>query len=311
MPTLGDGTVIPSHLEIESTPSYSAGDVFSNVRLRFGEVQKVIYPKDADSRTKQFIEYNVYVQERSHGTGNGRLYKHCLLINPLAGLADKAMWTLRGSNSIADKKKNRRGNGSKVLLLCVNGETSNAVIIGGLRNQDDKADIDVSKPQMETVFNGIAFKINDDGEFSLTFNGPTDIDGKLRDDIDKKTVGASITFTKEGKIVVKENQALEIGEATDKFPLFSTYRDAEHNMFQSLQQGITNMATKLTTAAIALNTAGAAVAGPFMAAAAGPQLINASAQLNLAVAELQKMAQSISEFEAKADQYLSKKNKND
>lgn len=308
MPTLGDGTVIPSHLEIESTPPYSAGDSFSNVKLRFGEVQKVTYPKDDDSSTKQFVEYDVYVQERSNGTGNGRLYKHCLMINPFAGLADKAIWTLRGSNSINSPQKNRRGHGSKVLVLCINGETSNAVIIGGLRDQDDQTEADVDSHHLEAIFNGVGFSINKDGEFSVTFNGPTDIDGNLQDGIDQKTVGASITFSKDGKIIVKENQALEIGDATDKFPLFSTYRNAEHDLNQSLQQGLTNTATKLITAATLITSAvspGPVPGAPIVACqSAGPLLLQAAQ-------ELQKMAQSLAQFEAKADNYLSKKNKND
>jgi hypothetical protein len=314
MPTLGDGTVIPSHLEIETTPGYSAGDAFSNLKLRFGEVQKITYPNDSNSKTKQFIEYDVYVQERSHGTGNGRLYKHCLMINPFAGIADKAVWTLRGSNSIANSKKKRRGHGSKVLILCVNGETSNAVIIGGLRDQDDKTETNANnqKHHLQAVFNGVSFSINDDGEFTITFNGPTDIDGNLRSGVNQSNVGASISFTKDGKLKIQENQALEIGKATDHFVLGDTYRNAEHQMNQALQTGIQNVSIKLAAAGAQLALAGGSMVIPITGAvAAAPQITAASAQILAAIADLAKMAAAIQTFEAQANKYLSSKNKTD
>lgn len=310
-------SVFPSHLRIGHTERFSDGGVFDDVQFHFGEVQSIIYANDENSRSKQFTEYSVFVQYRDPITkaGVGRMYDNCLLSNMFGGVSDFLSYTLRGQNSTASAKDDRLGLGSKVLLLCINGETQYPVIIGGIGDPTDKSQTDTKDKDLghhlKFIFNGLGVSINKDGELTVVFNGPTDIKGKLVDGIDKKTVGASVTFSKEGKIIVNRNQAIEIGAATDHFILGDTYRDAEHSMNQDLQTGLQNVAQKLAVAGAQLAAAGGAVAGPFMAAAAGPNLVSASAQIISAVGELNKMASSIAKFEAQAKKYLSKDNKTD
>lgn len=312
MPRMPNGDVIPSHIDLAYTPQFDGGDAFSNHALRFGEVQEIVYPNDKRSLSKKFVEYRVYVQERSNGTANGRMYEHVLLMNSLAGLADKSFYTLRGSKSAAKPKDNRLGLGSKVLILCINGEVNNAVIIGGLRDEKDeseeKAKAEDLGHHLSWIFNGFSVSIDKDGQLVATYGGKTDADGKRNKDVDQKLTGTRVSFLKDGvwqlevpgKAKILPEDGLHVGEATDETLLGKSYRDAQKTLNKKLKQFIEQAATQL-------NTAGGAVAGPFMAAAAGPSII-AAAQLLL------QAAQAIEEFESKAEaknSFLSKKNKSD
>lgn len=200
MPRMPNGDVLPSHVDVGYTPHYDGGDSFNNFALRFGEVQEIIWPDDTRSRSKKFVEYRVYVQERSNATGNGRMYEGVILMNSLAGLADRSFFTLRGEDSASQTKNNRLGLGSKVLMLCINGETNNAVIIGGLRDETDVSEEKTKakdlKHHLYWVFNGISVYIDDDGEFLLTYGGKTKADGTT--DVDKKMRGTRMAFLKDG-----------------------------------------------------------------------------------------------------------------
>jgi hypothetical protein len=165
----------------------------------------------------------------------------------------------------------------------------------------------------------------------VQYSGPTKIDGTLDTDKAKKAdTGTKLAFLKDGswsissddgngnvdqqiaidnankKVTIKQNKALEIGQATDHFILGDTYRNAESDLNNQLQTGLNNAAGKLQAAAAQLSAAvGPVPTQPIVAVnAAGPLILAAAA-------ELTKMAQAIANFEAKANQYLSKKNKTD
>lgn len=200
---LPNGDVIPSHLSCRTIPSYDDGQAFSNIEMRLGEVQDIIYPEDPKSLSKTVIEYNVYVQHRARNTAVTRLYQNCILINPLSSLADKAFWTLRKSDSANKKGVNGLGLGSKVLILCVNGETNNAIIIGGIRDEKDTDDLN-SKAlghHLEFIFNGMKAFINKDGELSINYGGKTNSDGET--DVSDSSRNTSLTFLKDGSFQVK------------------------------------------------------------------------------------------------------------
>ena len=97
-----------------------------------------------------------------------------------------------------------------------------------------------------------------------------------------------------GHVNVKSDGVL-IGQATDNFPLFSTYRNAESAFHQSLMSALTQVAAQLAVAA-------AGATGP--AAGVAPGLTAAASAMSNAVL-------AISDFEGQAATYLSKLNKND
>src|ERR1700761_3851240 len=133
MPTLADGTIVPSFLSVTRTEQHSQGSYFGNAYMIKGEVVKVIYPQDDDSISGQFIEYNVYIDNRNNGTGNNEILHNCSLSNNFAGLADKSAIVLRAASDQPWKTGNGYSEDSKVLVLCVNGESTKPTIIGGLR----------------------------------------------------------------------------------------------------------------------------------------------------------------------------------
>lgn len=170
--------------------------------LYVGTILGTILPDDPHSLTKKFIEYRVAAQAYLDGVAATIEFPHAILMNPLAGFADKSSWTLRAdSNAI---KKGVQSVGSKVLILCINSDQNNAVIIGGIRDQADK-DVDTKDTghHMGFTFNGIDISIDKNGALELRRNGPTKPDGKLNEDLIKKeNVGQVIRLDKDGGIAL-------------------------------------------------------------------------------------------------------------
>lgn len=250
--------IIPSHLYADDREPIYDGNVFNNVRLRIGEVQEAIYPDDRRNRSQKFIEYRVFTQHRANGTAVTKMYDYCTLINPFAGLADKATWTLRGANS-ATQGHNGLGRGSKVLLLCINGETASPVIIGGIRDQTDTSEEkDKAKSlghHLDFVFNGISFNINDAGELTGTYNGKTKADGTPDDSVDTDKTGSTVSMgqditiktgdsNKDGKVTVQvagspkvtaTQEGVQLGDGGEAIVLGNTLVNKMNQLFNQLQ----------------------------------------------------------------------------
>jgi len=178
--------VIPSFMstrDVQSLNPYDNGS-FSNNLLRVGEVKLVIYPEDARSVTKKFIEYDVMVQHREGGTATTKMYSNCHLADALSGFADTYFRVLRTPDKQPATTGNKTVNptsigfGSKVLILCINAAHAEAVIITGIR--DSRLSDKGRKGKgihLEWTYNGVQFRINDDGSFSVEKSGPTQADG--------------------------------------------------------------------------------------------------------------------------------------
>jgi hypothetical protein len=336
MPIFPGGDIVPSILAVSPRRgAHEDNNSFNNFFLRMGEVIEIMYPDDKRSRSKKFTEYRVLVQERSNGTGTGRVYENCLLMNPLGGIADFSSQTLRVDKD-DDRTKAGLGKGTKVLIQCINGEQNSAVIVGGLRDETDKRDEKSKDLGHHFVwhFNGIAIYIDKDGQLLLEYKGKTDIDGSVNDDVSDDAKGSKAMFLKNGdiklqtkdakqlihldaengKVIIQRDKGLEIGEATDEMLLGKSFRDNQKQLHDELKQYLGLAKNMMQQAGTQLNTAGGAVAGPFMAAAAGPSMI-AAAQLLIQVSTIfDQMKQAIDDFELAGqdkNSYLSKKNKAD
>jgi hypothetical protein len=175
----------------EVLPSWATGEMRSagginhnpwyNPLLRNGEVVRVIYPEDPDSLLGKFIEYDVLVAHHENGTSASRIYHSCLLASDLGGLADKSVRTLRAAESGSPGSDvTAASHGTKVLILCLNADQSQAVIVGGIR---DSADADTGRKarghHFDWVFNGVKVTISDAGGFRVEKQGPTDREGEL------------------------------------------------------------------------------------------------------------------------------------
>lgn len=305
--------IIPSHLK-----GFDRGDLGGNLALRIGEVKERILPGDERNNNKKFDEYSVFVQHLENDAYSPKMYYHCTLLSDFGGLADKTHFSLRN-----DPGTKRIGNGSKVLILCINGSYKNAIIIGGIRDsqEESKDDQDLfADHHYYWLFNGVEIFVNKDGEYSITYNGKTDDDGERNQDVSEDVIGSQIALLKDGtiqgiaknKVILKHKEGVHIGAATDKTMMGSTYRDAEHSMNQDLQTGLTNIAIKLGLIGGFLQTAGAAMVVPVTGAVAAAAPITAASQaLVQVVQDIQKMVQSIAQFEANAEKYLSSKNLSD
>lgn len=335
---LADGTVIPAYLSVDMMGGHRPNKMFDDRVLRKGEVQELIYPTDVRSMSKTYIEYRVSVENRDNqGPGTISDYPNCVLINDLAGGADFTTYTLR-ANTVNDAIV---GNGSKVLILCINGETSQAVIVGGLQ---DTPTVETKEDGHHrfTEFNGVRTEINDSGELTTTFKGATKADGTLRDDADANASGTTFQLTKDGSASLQHdgqsvtidfpNKGLNLaadqtvnitganikvgGEAAvDALVRGTSYRTAEQTMHQTQLAALDAAISALGNVSAAISTAASAMAGvsavpgsplsPLAPAAAGLAL--AVPGIGAIVTALQTVAQSITTFESGSQPYLSSK----
>ena len=221
--------VIPSYLgtvDITKRKMFD-GNAFSNTSLHIGEVTEVFFPDNPKNCNKKVPEYSVLVQHRTNGTAASVIYPNCILASLFGGLADKTSWTLRGDTLAG--KEGKTGKGSKVLILCVNGERSNPVILGGIRDSNDlsesKTYVKERGHYLNFEFNGITAQISTLGGLKIFRRGPTLATGepdtkKLADD---KT-GQTIELTDDGGVTISshtgdEQQSIKIDHANKKITI--------------------------------------------------------------------------------------------
>jgi hypothetical protein len=202
---LNDGTCIPSYLGVESRgtgPDSQA--LLTNYALRYGEVRKLIYPDEELSISKTQVEYDVEVEHRDEtGVTTTSYYRGVSGNNWLGGFADKFHATYR-SGPPDGQNSTGLGVGSKVLLLCVSGDTNKAIILGGLRDPglDTLQDKREDGHNLWFEFNGVRFTVDKDGQPTLKFRGATKNDGTLADSADPKAEGTTVRVTKDGSLTV-------------------------------------------------------------------------------------------------------------
>lgn len=188
------------------------GGAFSNSLLRIGEVKRFIKKTDPRSLSKRYNEYDVLVEHRENGTVVNKLYHNCLMSNLFGGLADKVVFTLR-----ADSTGNLElpGDGSKVLMLCINAEHAAPVILSGIREDTDE---DLPEGHnLRFVFNGIQVEIKDDGSFNLQYLGKTNNLNERDPNLEDNTVGTKVEINPEGSISTTTNkgQIVQIDNVND------------------------------------------------------------------------------------------------
>lgn len=221
---LDDNTVMPSYMGARPMGDTSPDTgYFSDMGMRSGEVREIIYPSDERSLSKKYTEYTVETSIFSEGTSTTQTYFNCALINQFGGVADKIHYTLRPSDK-SRPTEDGIGVGSKVLLLCIDGKRSQAIILGGVREAGKLKENETTEKKenghnLFFEFNGVRTEINDDGELTVQFRGATQNDGKLRDSADSKASGSKIILNKTGGIKIHtadEDQYIFIDHSTKK-----------------------------------------------------------------------------------------------
>jgi len=190
--------VTPSYLESRFMGGTSRSPMQDETfQLLMGEVKEIIPASSPKSLSRKYLEYNVEVQYREAGGPTSLVtFSNCLLINSLAGVADKNHFTLRSDKRAPDVDQTNT-TGAKVLLLCIQGNAGQAFIIGGVREDagGDKAD-----HHYFFEFNGAQATINKDGELQIRYRGATKVDGKLADSANADAEGSTVIFNKDGGI---------------------------------------------------------------------------------------------------------------
>lgn len=211
MGTLADGTVIPSDLCSDPRGEAEEMGVFTSTSLRQGEVIEIIPPGHPRASGSGLVEYRVAVQFRD-GAGPcvTKDVFNCVPVSLFGGVADCTHTTYR-----ARTKPPPRGSvisdGSKVLVLCVNGDVSRGYIIGG-QPQRNKGD----GHNLFFEFNGVTFAIDNDGQLKVQFKGKTDAKGDL---IGEDNGPTTLEITKDGSVelyTADRNQLLKLNHADKK-----------------------------------------------------------------------------------------------
>ena len=206
MNRLENGAVLPQGLLSVNEQAMMEGfnKSYRNYALRIGVVT-ASYPTSNDkNRSKLTTEYDVLVVEQHEDKGATTIqYKNCMSAEGLGSIADFFEMALRPK-----KKKTTKGDsinlkgqdGAIVLMLCLDGMSDKAIIIGHLTHPDRKTKLKEEGPYLEGEYNGMNIKINTDGSCTITFRGATDSHGKPIDDNQGPTV---ITIEKDGSYQVK------------------------------------------------------------------------------------------------------------
>ena len=329
--------IIPSFYKVEDVGADVPSGLYGNLQLRIGEVQKIVYPSDERSVSKKIPEYDVLVTYSEGGTYTRMMYRSCTISNLFGGLADKFSFTLRTEHTEQDKTKDfglKAGLGSKVLLLCVDGNRNNAIIMGGIRDAQDVSDKQVKEKghNLHFNFNGIDFVVNKDGELVLQYQGATDADSKMNKDVDKNAVGTTLTIQKNGNFVVNtkdKKQSVTINHEKKTIDIIAdsayTVKAKDVKVDASGSVAITDKdGTSIKGKGVKVGGATDAwmkgtsyrkaqsqmhskiIAGLSQAAIALPFF-----QMGAVASGLMQVVSAISTFEAQSSKYLSKKNKTD
>jgi len=203
MAELQDGTVLPSYLSAQYADTGGPSGSLSDTTLRVGEVVAAYSPTDplnnvSATKNKQWI-YVVHVSYRD-GTGARSVVPYrCTVADLFGGLGDHVRYTVRKTDGAS---QGGFGRGARVLILCPNGDKSNALIVGGVRHVDDLS-ADPSDTFWDFAFNGVRATIDADGAFCLTVPGATKLDG-TPGERNKNNHGSKVSFARDGVITVDD-----------------------------------------------------------------------------------------------------------
>lgn len=266
-----DRTVVPSYLR----PSIGVPNTISNFTLNYSEnslrtgvVEEIFPPTHPQNRSKRYSEYNVgVIYNRGTGPASYTRYFNCIQMDTFGSFADHFNATLRKSTQ--SPKDVSLTKGARVLVLCVNDDTTQGVIIGNLPNSNVPVVQEDLGHHLSFEFNGVQVEINKDGELSLTRKGPTDEAGNVLSGFEDGA-GATIKMAASGNIEMSSGQnvvSVALDGENGSLNLTCTEGVVINSGSQSMVQG-ENLAASITTlmntiatnvAAIAPN--GAAIAG--------------------------------------------------
>jgi hypothetical protein len=206
-----DRAVIPSYLIGEVTAPDNTSNFFLNYRedsLRIGVIEEIIPPTSEKSKTKRSYEYNVGVMYY-RGTSNLSYLKYynCVQMDTFGSSADRFNATFRVGPQDASQIPFLKG--SKVLVLCVNSDTSQGVIVGGYPNENTEPPTEDLGHHLSFEFNGVQFNIDKDGQVAIKRRGPTNDDGTVVSG-QETNGGATVLMTSDGSVSIQSGNGSEV-----------------------------------------------------------------------------------------------------
>jgi hypothetical protein len=179
---------------------------FKNYAIRKGVVLEVYEIEDENNLSKISPEYDVMTVEQDQSSGvNTTIYKNCVMMDGFGGVADFFQKKLR---PVKDKQKTKseinveNETGSIVTILCLDGISEKAIIVGSMSNPSKKVLTKEKGIHLEGEYNGINYKVNKDGELTVTFRSATNDDGTPKNEI---AGGSFFKIDKTGSFEINDN----------------------------------------------------------------------------------------------------------
>jgi phage gp45-like len=202
---LPSGGILPSSLLKVDFETQIAGfsKKFGNNSLRVGVVISAYSPDSDKNVSKLTTEYDVLVMEQDSNKSITPLtYRNCVSVDGLGSIADYFEKTFRPqkkSKNKASAKSFSQQDGAIVFLLCLDGSSEKAIIIGGAPHPNRKTKLKKGQ-SLAGEFNGISIAVGEDGSANLTFKGATNNDGTP---VDKSQGNTTIDIEKDGSLQIK------------------------------------------------------------------------------------------------------------
>jgi hypothetical protein len=202
---LRNGTVLPSGLLTHDVrvSKEAFKKTFQNFTLKSGIIVASYAVGEENNLSKLYTEYDVLAFEQHENKGAvPSYYFNCPLASSLGSIADYFEMNLRPL-----EKQTTQGtvptpsgqDGSCVLLLCLNGLSDTAIIVGGSQHPDRPTNLTTTDPHLVAEYNGVNIEVNMDGSTALTFKGATDNSGVPTDPSQGNTV---VTIETDGSFEV-------------------------------------------------------------------------------------------------------------
>jgi hypothetical protein len=226
---LRDGTIVPSKLIAGGGLMGTNALVKNNTALRTGQVIKIYYPEDPGNLSKKYHEYDVLVAHGDAKVGtNVSIYRNCKVSNIFASDTESLVFTLQVGAPVQGSDTLYTG-GSIVNLLCIDGkpDSGQSLIIGGLQSPQfafktySKADGNF----YDFNFNGININVNNDGEYSITFNSVLNPDGIPTN---QAAQGTKLVFDQQGRVTISDNESQSFG--LDRVAKTATWTDGDDSI---------------------------------------------------------------------------------
>lgn len=180
------GDVIGSNLQFAEGTS-AKSDLFNNSLIFIGEIQKVYAYDDIASQPEGKADFTLCDIMIYRSSGGTELIRQCRIMQPAWGGGVNNFlehtYPIPDQNTFNVKKKRSEKITNQIIVSFINGNKQSAIILGAVPHTSQIAKkrrpTKAKGTMLEAEFQGLNWKINNDGSFNLIFNGPRKDDGTI------------------------------------------------------------------------------------------------------------------------------------